>query len=165
MLGEVKSLRAMLVMLPLLSFIGCRDDPPKPATHAPLATAPSLAPSRPPARPPEGAPSRLSLQHVLVAYAGAVDAPGHVKRTKEDARVRAAEVRTKSLAGEPFSGLATEYSDDPTARDVRGHLNQYRTGVWPTPFDATAAALPVKGTSEVIETVRGFHVIRRDEDL
>jgi parvulin-like peptidyl-prolyl isomerase len=104
------------------------------------------------------------LQQVLVSYADATSALPHVKRTKQEAKARAEEARTKALAGAQFGGLATEYSDEPQSRAVHGFLNSYDPKEWPKAFAAAAAALPVGGVSEVIETDRGFHLIKRSAD-
>jgi len=161
----VKLLR-LAVVSSFIALAGCPSDPPKPMA------VPDAAPPKDSALPPRAsagttlAPlSRQVLQHVLVAYAGAANVPGYVKRTKEEARMRAAEVRKRALKGEQFTGLATEYSDDPPTREVHGFLNSYQPSAWPKAFVTAAAALPVGGTSDVVETELGFHVIQRSEDL
>lgn len=129
--------------------------PPAAATPAPVVQGPA------PPRVQNPAVKRMAASHILVAWQGAMGAKPTVTRTKEQARARAEEVRTKVLAGEPFADLARLYSDDPKAK-AGGALGSFEPGAMEKSFEDAVAALPVGGVSELVETPFGFHVIRRD---
>jgi peptidyl-prolyl cis-trans isomerase SurA len=103
----------------------------------------------------------MAASHILVSYAGAVGALPNISRTKEEAKVRAEEARTRVLAGEDFAGVARAYSDDTSASNG-GKLGGFNPGVYVPLFEETVRDLPVTGISKVVETPFGFHVIRRD---
>ncbi len=152
----------MIRLLPAL-WLGCADTPPPVAEVAstpPPAEAPGPAPAPPPTALAD-APARVAARHVLVAWEGAARAPLGTHRTRDEALERAAEVRRRALAGEDFAALARAFSDDPSG-PRGGFLGGATRGTWVPPFEATAFALPVGGTSEVVETPFGFHVIRRE---
>jgi parvulin-like peptidyl-prolyl isomerase len=107
------------------------------------------------------APDRIAARHILVAWQGAAAALTSVRRTREEAQVRAQEVLTRVRAGEDFATLARQYSDDPTG-PRGGFLGGFGRGVMVGPFEDAAFALPVGGTSGLVETIYGFHVIRRE---
>jgi len=124
-------------------------------TPSATATAPATAVQ-------QAAPTRIAAQHILVAYKGAASAPKGVTRTKEEARKRAEEASRKAKAGEDFSKLVGEYSDDATKAD-RGNLGMFPRESKVKPFADAAFALPVDGVSEAVETKFGFHVIKRNQ--
>ncbi len=119
------------------------------STPAPVATA--------------TAPVTVAAQHVLVAYKGAKQAPANVTRSKADARKRADDVVAKAKAGEDFSALVASYSDDPAAKERMGSVGKFTREKMAKPFSDAAFALPVDGVSDVVETVFGYHVIKRNQ--
>lgn len=125
------------------------------------ATSASATASANPAAP-QTAPERIAAQHLLVAYKGAAAAPKTATRTKEQARKRAEDAARRAKAGEDFSALVAEYSDDPTVKN-RGNLGVFNRESKVKPFADAAFALPVNGVSDVVETQFGFHVIKRNQ--
>ena len=99
----------------------------------------------------------------LVAYRGAERAPSGVTRSKADAKARAADVDAKAKAGEDFSALVDEYSDDPGAKDRQGSLGKFTRDKMDKAFSDAAFALRVGEVSDVVETKFGFHVIKRNQ--
>jgi len=80
---------------------------------------------------------------------------------KAAARKKAEDIRAKAIEpGADFAALARQFSEGPSAPQG-GDLGYFpREGAMVEPFAAAAFALPVGGTSEVVETQFGFHVIR-----
>ena len=100
-------------------------------------------------------PEQVHVSHVLVAAKG---------RSDEEARARAEEVRRKALAGSDFAGLATEFSDDPSAKD--GDLGTFARGRMVKPFENAAFALEKPGDiSPPVKSPFGYHVIKLHQKL
>lgn len=100
---------------------------------------------------------------MLIAYKGALRAAPTVTRSKEEARKLAAEVLAKAKAGQDFGALATQYSDDPSAKQNKGSLGKFGRSSMVKPFSDAAFALKPGELSSVVETDFGFHVIKRTE--
>ncbi len=104
---------------------------------------------------------RVSASHILVQYKGSERAKATVRRTKDEARARAQELQVKaSAAGANFAQLARENSDGPTG-PRGGDLGAFGYEGMVGPFSEASFQMPVGGTSQVVETPFGFHVIRR----
>lgn len=103
--------------------------------------------------------ARVRASHILIATDGALS-----EEAKAAARQKAEDVRAKAVApGADFAALAREFSTCPSSARG-GDLDFFpREGAMVEPFAAAAFALPVGGTSEVVETDFGFHVIRVTE--
>jgi parvulin-like peptidyl-prolyl isomerase len=97
-----------------------------------------------------------------VAYKGAAAAPKSVVRSKEQARGRAQQAASRAKAGEDFSALVTEYSDDPTVHN-QGNLGLFTRESKDRAFADAAFALPVDAVSDLVETKYGFHIIKRNQ--
>jgi peptidyl-prolyl cis-trans isomerase NIMA-interacting 1 len=145
----------------------CDKQADRPAPPAPPASA---APAPAPAAPPAAVsaveslpPAFVTAQHLLVAYKGASRVDPKVTRTKEQARKRAQEACDKAKSGSDFSQLVADYSDEPGAAAGRGNLGKFTRDQMVKPFSDAAFALPVSGTSDVVETKFGFHVIKRNQ--
>jgi hypothetical protein len=82
---------------------------------------------------------------------------------RDAARGRVEEARRRALAGEDFAALAAEFSDEPGAAERGGLLQPGREGTWVEPFWRAAGALEPGGTSPVVETQYGYHVLRLDD--
>lgn len=159
----------------LLLLLGCNPAPAGQAADAGLAppvATPSAAPAVPSAPPqtsaalsaaPATAAEKIAVQHVLIAYKGAKDAPKGVTRSKAEARSRAEQVRDKARGGADFSALVAEYSEDPGSKERRGSLGTITRDKVVKPFADVAFVLPIDAVSEVAETPFGFHVIKRNQ--
>lgn len=104
----------------------------------------------------------ISARHILVQYKGSMRAGGDITRTKEEAKARIDEVVAKLKKGEKFETLAREYSDGPSG-PRGGDLGEFKEGMMHPKFNDAAFELKIKGTSKVVETPFGFHVIYRYE--
>lgn len=145
----------------------CGEDPvpppatvtPPPAGVPPAAPASTSGPAGP--RIENRQTSRLAASHVLVAYAGAVNAPSGVTRNQDEARARAEDARRRLLAGDDFATVARAMSDDSTG-PRGGSLGSFEPGTMVEPFEAALTRLQVGELSPVVETPFGYHVVRRD---
>jgi peptidyl-prolyl cis-trans isomerase D len=108
----------------------------------------------------------VKASHILIAYEGAERANPSVKRTKEEAEVRAKELlRDAKKPGAAFVELARDNSDGPSAPNG-GDLGFFQEGTMTPKFNDFAFDNRV-GTVGLVETDFGFHVIKVDakEDI
>jgi parvulin-like peptidyl-prolyl isomerase len=114
------------------------------------------------AKPPKSiapdAPARIDVAHIVVRYAGLRDADA-ITRTREEACLRATEVRDKLLKGGDWDALYDEYSDTKDA--TKGAFKSVTQENLEDAFGNMAFSLKVDQLSQVVETDKGFHVIWR----
>lgn len=135
--------------------------PPPPASDSAAAPATQLGPTNDPA--PAGEPQReiAGAAHILIAYKGAELAPKDVTRSKADAKKRAEEVLAKLNEEKgTFADLAKQYSDDPS-KIAGGAIGNFERNAMPAAFADATFALTVGGVSGIVESPRGFHIIKR----
>ena len=101
---------------------------------------------------------RVSASHILLMYAGSERSTA--SRSKEDAQRQIQDLATRVGQGVDFAALAREHSDCPSS-GRGGDLGQFGPGQMVAAFEQAAFALPVGGTSGVVETPFGYHLIRR----
>ena len=82
---------------------------------------------------------------------------------KQDARKKAEEILTRVRNGGDFAALAKEFSDAQASRNRGGYMGWFGRGSMLPEFEAAAFALQSGETSEVIETSRGFYLIKVEE--
>ncbi len=105
----------------------------------------------------------MAASHILIAYAGAQRARPEVTRTKEEA-LEKAKALTAQLKEDPsrFEALARQESDGPTGARG-GNLGTWNKGQMVPEFDNALETLEVGAiTGEPVETVFGYHIIRRN---
>jgi len=143
---------------------------PAPLPLAPLAsssasgTGPSASSAATPEAPPGPPPREIAgAQQILVAYKGAEYAPKTVTRTKEDARKRAEDVLKQVQKDESkFAELVKKYSDDEMSKGAEGRIGNFERNAMPKAFSDTVFSMMVDTISgAVVETPRGFHIIKR----
>jgi hypothetical protein len=100
----------------------------------------------------------LSVRHVVRLVPRVASAA-----ERQEARARVEEARRRALAGEEFSALASEFSEEPGAAERGGLLQPGREGTWVDPFWRAATALEPGGISPVVETEYGYHVLGLDD--
>ncbi|HEY1953950.1 MAG TPA: peptidylprolyl isomerase [Polyangiaceae bacterium] len=108
-------------------------------------------------------PSRVTVKHVLVKWAGAKNAPESITRTREAACLRADDARTKLEQGASFADVVKEYSDEPGAATREGLVGQIERRDVNAAFADAAFELKPGDVSYVVESPSGFHVIMRTE--
>jgi parvulin-like peptidyl-prolyl isomerase len=134
---------------------------PRAAAAKPAETAPAPEPA--PTAPPTPSGEQVGASHILVAYKGGMRAAETITRTKEEAKARATQLLARARKGEDFGKLATENSDDPSAKMNQGALGKFTRERMVKPFADAAFALKPGEFSELVETPFGFHVIKRTE--
>ncbi|MCX7011763.1 MAG: peptidylprolyl isomerase [Candidatus Sumerlaeota bacterium] len=107
-------------------------------------------------------PDQISVRNLLISYCGARGALPGIRRTHDEAKELAVELRTRAL--DPtvdFQELVLNYSDDPSA--VSGGLNDLmRENVSSTFVDLLFRLQPGE-VSSVIESPMGFHIFKREK--
>lgn len=156
----------LFLALPLL---GCSENHPPPPAASAAASAVAIPPA-PSASAVEPAPSASAAPpreiagaaHVVVAFAGAELAAKTVTRTKDAAKKRAAEALDKIKKDKmPFEEAAKKYSDDAGSKDLGGAIGNFERNAMPEPFSTATFGMKVGDISDVVETPRGFHIIKR----
>lgn len=91
-------------------------------------------------------------------YAGSMRSSA--SRSQDEAKTLIAEIESKLTAGESFGDLAKAHSDCPSSAKG-GDLGMFGRGQMVGAFEESAFGLPVGGTSGVVETPFGYHIIQR----
>ena len=110
-----------------------------------------------------GEPPKITVKHVLVKYKGAKKADDAVKRSREEACMRALEARDKIREGGDFDEIVKQYSEEPGAATRGGSIGAIERADVAKPFADAAFELSVNQLSDIVETEFGFHVILRTE--
>jgi hypothetical protein len=167
MVAAVRPLSLTALAAALALLLGCPQSTPSPAgTTSGEAAPPDLpGPWMSAAAPASAdAPVReiVGAAHILVSYKGALGAPKTILRSKEAAKKRAEEALAKLKSKKAtFEQLVDDYTDDITSKPAHGGLGNFERNVFPQSFSDATFNLPLGGTSDVVETPRGFHIIRR----
>ncbi len=103
-------------------------------------------------------PDQVRASHILLMYKGSMRSSAN--RSKEDAKTKIASLKTELDGGADFAKLARENSDCPS-KEEGGDLGDFGRGMMAKEFETSAFGLPVGGTSGVVETPFGYHIIRR----
>mgnify|MGYP002619653270 FL=1 len=101
---------------------------------------------------------QVQASHILLMYAGSMRSSA--SRSKEDAQTQIQQIKTELDAGAQFDDLARRHSDCPSS-GRGGDLGRFGRGQMIGPFEDAAFGLDVGGTSGVVETPFGFHIIKR----
>ncbi len=84
----------------------------------------------------------------------------HARHILVATRERAEEVLARLQAGEDFSYLAREYSEDISSRETGGDVGFFPRGIMPPEVEEVAFTAQVGEVSGVIESLFGFHIIQ-----
>jgi peptidyl-prolyl cis-trans isomerase C len=103
-------------------------------------------------------PEQVRVKHILIKCAQ--DAP---QDEKKKARENAEAVLKRVKAGEDFSKLAQEVSDDAGSKQNGGELGYFGRGQVVKPFEDAAFSLKSGQTSGVVETPFGFHILKVED--
>jgi peptidyl-prolyl cis-trans isomerase C len=99
-------------------------------------------------------PEQIEASHILISTE---------KQSPAAALATAKEIRAKLVAGADFKELATQLSDDRTAKNNGGHIAWFHRGATDPAFEEAAFALAKPGDlSEPVQSRFGYHVIRLD---
>jgi parvulin-like peptidyl-prolyl isomerase len=89
--------------------------------------------------------------------------PDHVTRSRDQAKRRATECLAKIRAGADFDEMVKEYTDEPGGVERGGDLGVFERSQMVKGFADVAFSLKVGEVSDLVETVYGFHIIKRTE--
>lgn len=103
-------------------------------------------------------PERVRARHILRSLDA--DAP-EAETERVQGELEAALVRLE--AGESFETLAQELSQDPGSQSTGGDLGFFGRGAMVPEFEEAAFALEPGGTSEIVRSSFGLHLIRVEE--
>ncbi|MBC8042813.1 MAG: peptidylprolyl isomerase [Rhizobacter sp.] len=98
-------------------------------------------------------PAEVEIAHILI-------------RPQADSLARASslekirDIQKQLKDGGNFAELAKKYSDDPGSAQQGGDLGSSRRGSYVKPFEEAAFVLKEGETSEIVETVFGYHIIQ-----
>jgi len=101
---------------------------------------------------------QVRASHILLMYKGSLRSSAI--RSKEEAQTEIDDIAAQIAKGEDFGALARRHSDCPS-KSQGGDLGTFSRGQMVREFEQAAFSLPVGGTSPVVETAFGYHVIRR----
>jgi len=106
---------------------------------------------------------QVNVRHILIKTPppgadGKIDPKG-----LEAARKKAEDVLKQVKAGGDFAALAKKYSEDPGSAANGGSLNWIERGRTVPEFEASAFSLPKGGTSDLVQSSYGFHIIHVDD--
>lgn len=105
--------------------------------------------------------TQTKARHILVK-------PSEIM-TDDQARDLIAQLRSRAVAGEDFSELATEYSEDIGSAQEGGELGWTSPGQMVPAFEAAMDDTAIEQISQPVRTQFGWHIVkvegRRDEDM
>ncbi|HXI71857.1 MAG TPA: peptidylprolyl isomerase [Verrucomicrobiae bacterium] len=105
-------------------------------------------------------PESVKVQHILMLTINPTTrAPLSDDQVKAK-RAQIDDILKKVKAGEDFSKLATQYSEDPGSKEKGGELPAFSHGDMVPEFEAAAFSMKTNSISEVITTAYGYHVIK-----
>ena len=88
----------------------------------------------------------------------------NIDKENAAAKLTANKVLKRALAGEDFSALAKEFSDDPGSKENGGELGWFGRGQMVSEFEEAAFGLEVgKITPNLVKTDYGYHIIKLEE--
>lgn len=100
----------------------------------------------------------VRASHILLMYAGSERSSA--SRSKAEAEEQIRQLKSQVDSGADFAALARQHSDCPSGKSG-GDLGTFGRGQMVPEFEQAAFGLPVGGTSDVVETAFGYHLIRR----
>ena len=105
-------------------------------------------------------PEKVKVAHVFIATKDRTTDEELSAEQKLVKRQQAEKVRTRARAGEDFTKLVQEVSEDKGKAETKGEYTFTRTDSFTPAFKAAAFALKPGGVSDVVVTPFGLHVIK-----
>jgi len=100
-------------------------------------------------------PEKIKVSYVLIK----VDPEAQAK-VKEEKKAKAEEILAKARAGEDFSALAKQYSEDTKTKRKGGALSFFAKGSKDSEFEKAAFSLKKDEISDPILTKKGYNIIK-----
>jgi len=108
-------------------------------------------------------PEQVNVRHILIK-SPAPGADGKVdQKADEAAKAKAEDILKQIRAGGNFADLAKKYSEDPGSAKNGGSLSWIGKGRTVPEFEKAAFSLPKGGTSDVVKSSYGYHIIHVDD--
>lgn len=108
-------------------------------------------------------PEQVNVRHILIKTP-LPGADGKVDPKAVDAaRAKAEDVLKQVKSGGNFADLAKKYSEDPGSAKNGGSLGWIGKGRTVPEFEKAAFSLPKGGTSDLVQSSYGFHIIRVED--
>ncbi len=109
-------------------------------------------------------PEQVNVRHILIK----TPLPGPDGKVVDPKAVEAAQAKAQDVlkqvkAGGNFADLAKKYSDDPGSAKEGGSLGWIGKGRTVPEFEKAAFSLPKGGTSDLVKSSYGYHIIRVDD--
>jgi len=105
---------------------------------------------------------RRGLSQILIKYKGAKWTRAGITRSREEARELAEKVLQElKQDASRFAELAKKYSEHDRSAPGGGNLGYVQRDSYAEPFDEAAFSLKPGEISGIVETMEGFHIIRR----
>jgi peptidyl-prolyl cis-trans isomerase D len=105
---------------------------------------------------------QVNVRHILIKANPAADGKADPKAVDE-ARKKAEDVLKQLKAGGNFAELAKKYSEDPGSAKNGGSLDWIEKGRTVPEFEKAAFSLPKGGTSDLVQSSYGFHIIHVED--
>ena len=105
-------------------------------------------------------PEKVKVAHVFIATKDRTTDEELSAEQKVVKRQQAEKVRTRALAGEDFTKLVQEVSEDKGKAETKGEYTFTRSDSFTPSFKAAAFALKPGGVSDLVVTPFGLHVIK-----
>ena len=108
-------------------------------------------------------PEQVNVRHILIKTPspgpdGKVD-----PKAEEAAKAKAEDILQQVKAGGNFADLAKKYSEDPGSAKNGGSLGWIGRGRTVPEFEKAAFSLPKGGTSDLVKSSYGYHIIHVDD--
>jgi peptidyl-prolyl cis-trans isomerase C len=100
-------------------------------------------------------PAQIRASHILIILDASAD-----QAKKDDAKKQLETVLARLKAGEDFTAVAKEVSQDPYTKDKGGDLDYFSKGQMVQTFEDAAFALKPGELSNIVETDYGYHIIK-----
>lgn len=101
---------------------------------------------------------QVTASHILLMYEGSMRSSND--RSQDEAKALISQIEKDIVGGADFAELARQHSDCPSGQRG-GDLGNFGKGQMVPEFEQAAFALDVGGTSAVVETPFGYHLIHR----
>ena len=106
---------------------------------------------------------QVNVRHILIKTPPPGQ-DGKVDQAAENAaKAKAEDVLKQVKAGANFADLAKKYSEDPGSQKNGGSLGWITRGRTVPEFEKAAFSLPKGGTSDLVKSTYGFHIIHVDD--
>lgn len=105
-------------------------------------------------------PAQIKASHILAVFPWIEDGSEETEEGRKEALDKIDMVEDKLKDGEDFEELARQYSDDQTTAENGGDLGYVSEGQMVEEFDRALFLLDEGETSDIVETIYGFHIIK-----